>query len=56
MSNSIQASDVGLWLALPAFAPAVLIAAVFIFVVRRDRRADADTATEGGDDAAAGLR
>ncbi len=32
------ATDVGLWMALPAVAPALLIVGVFVFIIRRDRR------------------
>ena len=44
MTQSVTylATDVGLWMALPAFGPAFLIVAVVIFVVRRDRRSDRD--------------
>jgi hypothetical protein len=33
------ATDVGLWMALPAFVPALLVVGVVIVVARRDRRA-----------------
>jgi len=32
------ATDVGLWMALPAFGPAFLIVGVVLYVIRRDRR------------------
>lgn len=32
------ATDVGLWMALPAFAPAVMVVAVVVYVATRDRR------------------
>lgn len=37
-SVSYLATDVGLWMALPAFGPAFVIVGVMIFVIRRDRR------------------
>lgn len=39
-SPSLMATDVGLWMALPAFAPALVVVGVVVFVVRRDRRGD----------------
>ncbi|WP_235672598.1 hypothetical protein [Mycolicibacterium hodleri] len=47
MSN--VATDVGLWMSLPAFGPAFLVAGVVIYVVRRDRRREAE-ALNGGDE------
>jgi len=35
---SYVATDVGLWMALPAFGPAFLIVGVVLYVIRRDRR------------------
>lgn len=35
---SYLATDVGLWMSLPAFGPAFLVAGVVIYVMRRDRR------------------
>lgn len=32
------ATDVGLWMSLPAFGPAFVVVGVVIFVIRRDRR------------------
>jgi hypothetical protein len=32
------ATDVGLWMALPAFAPALVVVGVVVFLVTRDRR------------------
>lgn len=32
------ATDVGFWMALPAFGPAVLVVGVVLFIARRDRR------------------
>lgn len=37
-TSELLATDVGLWMALPAFAPALVVVAVVVFVVRRDRR------------------
>lgn len=37
---SYVATDVGLWMALPAFGPALLVVGVVIYVIRRDRRAN----------------
>lgn len=37
-----MASDVGLWMSLPAFGPAVIVAAAVIVIVRRDRRRNPD--------------
>lgn len=48
---SFLASDVGVWMALPAFAPALVVAAVVIYVMRRDRRADPDDAPQDERDA-----
>lgn len=42
MSVTHLATDLGLWMALPAFAPALVVVAVVIFIVRRDRRSDPD--------------
>ncbi|WP_255057581.1 hypothetical protein [Mycolicibacterium arenosum] len=39
---SYLASDVGVWMALPAFLPALLVVAVVVFIARRDRRSDDD--------------
>jgi hypothetical protein len=55
-SVSYLATDVGLWMALPAFGPAFLIVAVVIYVVRRDRREDREGDGLAGDsDAAPGI-
>lgn len=35
---SYIATDVGLWMSLPAFGPAFVVAGVVIYIVRRDRR------------------
>ncbi|BBY96444.1 hypothetical protein MGALJ_61130 (plasmid) [Mycobacterium gallinarum] len=35
---SYVATDVGLWMSLPAFGPAFVVVGVVIYVVRRDRR------------------
>lgn len=32
------ATDVGLWMSLPAFGPALIVVGVVLFVIRRDRR------------------
>jgi hypothetical protein len=37
---SYVASDVGLWMALPAFLPALIVVGVVVVVARRDRRSD----------------
>ena len=34
------ATDVGLWMALPAFGPALLIVGVVLYVIRRDRHSN----------------
>lgn len=39
----VVATDVGLWMSLPAFAPALVVVAAVIYVARRDRRAAADS-------------
>lgn len=39
---SFVATDVGLWMSLPAFGPALLVAGVVIYVARRDRRKNSD--------------
>ncbi len=38
----LMATDVGLWMALPAFVPAFVVAGVVAFVIRRDRRRPPD--------------
>ena len=43
------ATDVGLWMSLPAFGPALAIVGLVIFIVRRDRRSD-PTGVDGVDD------
>lgn len=35
---SYFATDVGLWMSLPAFGPAFVVVGVVIYVIRRDRR------------------
>ena len=35
---SYLATDVGLWMSLPAFAPALVIVGVVFFIARRNRR------------------
>ena len=35
---SYVATDVGLWMSLPAFGPAFVVVGVVIYVIRRDRR------------------
>lgn len=35
---SYVATDVGLWMSLPAFGPAFVVAGVVMYVIRRDRR------------------
>ncbi|BBY46965.1 hypothetical protein MARA_04330 [Mycolicibacterium arabiense] len=37
-SSSYLATDVGLWMSLPAFGPALAVVAVVFVVIRRDRR------------------
>jgi hypothetical protein len=37
-SSSYLATDVGLWMSLPAFGPAIAVVAVVFVVIRRDRR------------------
>ncbi len=44
---SILATDVGLWMSLPAFGPALVVVGVIVYVARRDRRRDA---AEAGDE------
>ena len=39
---SYVATDVGLWMSLPAFAPAFLVVGVVVYVMRRDRRREAE--------------
>ena len=39
----LLATDVGLWMALPAFVPAFVVAGVVAFVIRRDRRRPLDS-------------
>lgn len=34
----VLATDVGLWMSLPAFGPAFVVVGVVIWVMRRDRR------------------
>lgn len=34
----VLATDVGFWMALPAFGPAFLVVGVVFFIARRDRR------------------
>ena len=51
---SFVATDVGLWMALPAVAPALIIVGVFTFIIRRDRRRhpesiDTDLLDPGGE-------
>lgn len=44
------ATDVGLWMALPAFGPALLLVGVFVYIIRRDRRSepsDSETTQSG---------
>ena len=43
---SYLATDVGVWMALPAFGPAFIVVAVVIFVVRRDRRRNPQVDTD----------
>ena len=39
LSSSLYlATDVGLWMSLPAFGPAIAVVAVVFVVIRRDRR------------------
>ncbi|MCV7303581.1 hypothetical protein H7J93_28600 [Mycobacterium barrassiae] len=38
------ATDVGLWMSLPAFGPAFVVVGVVFYVVRRDRRKSAAAA------------
>lgn len=51
MIQSVVASDVGLWMALPAFLPALLVVGVVVVITRRDRRAEADDDAAGLDGA-----
>lgn len=37
-SSTYLATDVGLWMSLPAFGPAFAVVAVVFVVIRRDRR------------------
>ncbi len=46
---SIVATDVGPWMALPAFAPAISIVAAVIFVSTRDRRRPKDDTAPSSD-------
>lgn len=48
------ATDVGLWMALPAFGPAFVIAGVFIFIIRRDRRCPSEPHVSKAPPSAAG--
>lgn len=49
------ATDVGLWMSLPAFGPALFVVAAVVYIVRRDRRNDAEELTaDGGFDGADG--
>lgn len=41
---SYLATDVGLWMSLPAFGPAFVVVGVVIYVIRRDRRRNTVTA------------
>ncbi|KUI37541.1 hypothetical protein SAMN04489835_1320 [Mycolicibacterium rutilum] len=43
------ATDVGLWMSLPAFGPAFVVVAVVFYVVRRDRRKSAAAADGTGE-------
>ena len=40
------ATDVGLWMALPAFGPALAVVGAVFYVVRRDRRRERDAAAD----------
>ncbi|GAB19421.1 hypothetical protein GOEFS_084_00080 [Gordonia effusa NBRC 100432] len=46
----IYLADHSVWLALPAFAPALLIAGVVVGMVIRDRRAPDDAEEDDGPD------
>lgn len=37
---TVVATDVGLWMALPAFGPAFVVVGVVFYVIHRDRRAN----------------
>ena len=43
---SYVATDVGLWMSLPAFGPAFLVVGVALYVIRRDRRRNPDAGDE----------
>ncbi|MFW0791250.1 hypothetical protein [Gordonia sp. CPCC 205333] len=46
----VYLADHSVWLALPAFAPALLIAGVVVGMVIRDRRAPDDAEDDNGTD------
>jgi hypothetical protein len=41
-TTSFIATDVGVWMALPAFLPALIVVGVVVFIARRDRASDDD--------------
>ena len=41
-TTSFVATDVGVWMALPAFLPALIVVGVVVFIARRDRASDDD--------------
>ncbi|MDO3634699.1 hypothetical protein [Mycolicibacterium arseniciresistens] len=49
MDVSYVATDVGLWMSLPAFGPALVIVGVVFYIVRRDRRRHPDDPDSAGD-------
>lgn len=49
MAGTYLATDVGLWMSLPAFGPALVLAGAIIYVVRRDRKRDAAVDESGPD-------
>lgn len=46
---SYVATDVGLWMSLPAFGPALIVVGVVIYVARRDRRKNSGALEEAED-------
>lgn len=46
---SYIATDVGLWMSLPAFGPALVIVGVVFYIIRRDRRQHPESPDGAGD-------